>query len=402
MKKVLITALVFFSLIPSVKGLEIKSEHAVLYNLNDNTVVFEKNSDSDTAIASLTKIMTTIVAIENIKDYNEKVTITSEMLKGLKEANAWQTGFYAGQKLTYDDLLYATFLDSGADAARGLAFSLAGSEEGFVKLMNAKAKELGLEKTTFTNPVGLDSKTGQNATVKETAETLIYALKNEKFKEIFYSDSYTLSTKKVVRSSMRSNAKSNNQDISYILGGKTGYTDNAERCLASVAKDETNNITYLLVTTNAPSYKKYYYTIEDARNIYTYYFENYKYHNLVDTNDILVTLKTKYAKELEVSIKAKKDYPLYYENTFDKEKVKLTYEGTEELVAPLKKGTKLGTVKVSYLDKEYETIDIVLDSDLKFSLWVFIKTNIGYILTGILFIIGLIFILRRRKRAKRK
>ena len=134
-----------FLLIPiNINALEINSEHAILYNMNEDMVLYEKDADTRTYIASLTKIMTTIVAIENIDDINEYVTIPYEGLEGLIEANASVAGFRLGQKVTYKDLLYGILLPSGADATKTVAYYIAGSEEKFVDLMNEKAEELGI------------------------------------------------------------------------------------------------------------------------------------------------------------------------------------------------------------------------------------------------------------------
>ena len=153
MKKILLTLIILFSFI-NVSALEISSENYALYNLNNNEIVLEKNKDEFTQIASLTKIMTTIVAIENIENFDETITMTSEMFKGLYEQNAYQIGLRVGEKVTYNDLLYGTLIASGADATRGLTISIAGSEEAYVELMNKKAKELKLKNTIFKNPVG--------------------------------------------------------------------------------------------------------------------------------------------------------------------------------------------------------------------------------------------------------
>ena len=126
MKKILLTLIILFSFI-NVSALEISSENYVLYNLNNNEIVLEKNKDEFTQIASLTKIMTTIVAIENIENFDETITMTSEMFRGLYEQNAYQIGLRVGEKVTYNDLLYGTLIASGADATRGLTISIAGS-----------------------------------------------------------------------------------------------------------------------------------------------------------------------------------------------------------------------------------------------------------------------------------
>ena len=112
MKKILLFIVLYFSIIFNVNALDIKSNNAVLYNLNDDTIVFSKNANELTKIASLTKIMTTIVAIENIKNINETVTMTSGMFKGLYEENAYQIGLRVGDVVKNKDLIYGTFIDS--------------------------------------------------------------------------------------------------------------------------------------------------------------------------------------------------------------------------------------------------------------------------------------------------
>ena len=343
--------------------------------------------------------MTTIVAIENIKNLDDQVTITSDMLKGLKEENAYVINLQVGEKVTYNDLLYGTFLASGADAARGLSYGISGSDSKFVELMNNKAKELNLTKTHFTNATGLDTK-DQSSTVDEVAKMLQYALKNEKFKEIFYAESYTFSNKKhTVKSSLKETASYYKLDASNIQGGKTGYTTNAGRCLASVAYDKENDITYMFVTTNAVINPKYYH-VKDAIDTYNYYFTNYKYHNLIDSNEKILTLNTKYAKEHAIDFISDKDYKVYYENIFNKDDVVLKYDGIE-LLQPkiiknnLKKGFKLGTLSVIYNDKTYHTIDIVLKDDIKFSILEFVYVNRLYFVLGIVLIILTIFIIKR-------
>ena len=399
MKKVLFSIILVLLSIVNVHALDINSKNAVLYVLNDNSVVFEKNKDEITSIASLTKIMTTIVAIENINSFDEQVTITSDMLKGLKEENAYVINLQVGEKVTYNDLLYGTFLASGADAARGLSYGISGSDSKFVELMNNKAKELNLTKTHFTNATGLDTK-DQSSTVDEVAKMLQYALKNEKFKEIFYAESYTFSNKKhTVKSSLKETASYYKLDVSNIQGGKTGYTTNAGRCLASVAYDKENDITYMFVTTNAAINPKYYH-VKDAIDTYNYYFTNYKYHNLIDSNEKVLTLNTKYAKEHTIDFISDKDYKVYYENTFNKDDVVLKYDGIE-LLQPkliknnLKKGFKLGTLSVIYNDKTYHTIDIVLKEDIKFSILEFVYVNRLYFVLGIVLIILTIFMIKR-------
>ena len=134
--------------------LELNSEKYILYNMNDNEVILSKDENKKAYIASLTKIMTVLVAIENIDDYDKKVTITYDMLKDI-DWDVTVVGFKTGEKVTYDDLLYGAMISSGADAVNALAISISGSKSKFIELMNNKVKELNLKNTHFANVVGL-------------------------------------------------------------------------------------------------------------------------------------------------------------------------------------------------------------------------------------------------------
>lgn len=183
MKKIILTIIALFAFTTNILGLEINSTNAVMYNMNEDTVIFEKDKDEKISIASLTKIMTTIVAIENIDNLDEKVTIKVKDFATLYEEDASLAGFVVGQEVTYRDLLYGTMLPSGAEATQALANNLTGSVPNFVELMNKKAEELKLKNTHFANTTGLDSKDNYS-TAEDVATILKYALKNETFKKI--------------------------------------------------------------------------------------------------------------------------------------------------------------------------------------------------------------------------
>ena len=161
---------------------ELNSKKGIVYDLTDNKILYEKDSESISSIASLTKIMTTIVAIENINNYDQVVTFTNEM-KQLVRWDASVAGLKVGDKVTYKDLLYASILPSGADATIALALSTSGSIKNFTDKMNAKAKELGLNNTSFVNVTGLDEE-NHYSTAKDVLDLLKYALNNKLFKEI--------------------------------------------------------------------------------------------------------------------------------------------------------------------------------------------------------------------------
>ncbi len=372
--------------------MELNSEYIVLYNLNDNQVVYEVQKDEMTSIASLTKIMTTLVAIEQISDYDQSIIIRKNMFVGLEEADAAVIGLKDKQKVTYNDLLYGMFLASGADATRAIAISLVGSEKNFVTLMNQKARELGLNHTHFVNAIGLDDD-NHYSTVNDVAEILKKAFENEKFKEIFMTESYTFSDHSMtVTSTFKKTAKNYQLPYDFILGAKTGYTGDAGRCLASIAYDKENEITYLLVTTGAPSSPKH---IMDAVNIYHYYFNHYKYYPLVEKGDTIVTLRTKYSKDKQVEFHAPKELTKYANHPIEKEDIIFEYNGKSIITPNMKQGTKLGDVNVIYHNEIIETFEIVLSSSIPFSLFSFLVANRFFFIIGILLILCTVFVIQK-------
>ena len=166
---------------------EVSSEAVILYQLNEDKVIYEKNSEEQLAPASLTKVMTMYVALEKITDLDQTVTLTDEMFQGLAESNASVAGFYVGETVTYRDLLYGSLFPSGGDATQALAILLYGNQENFVARMNEKAEELGMKQTHFENATGLPDE-NHYSTASDMALLLKEALKNKTFYELFTTD----------------------------------------------------------------------------------------------------------------------------------------------------------------------------------------------------------------------
>ena len=184
----------------------ITSDKVILYNMNDDKVLYELDSDKKTQIASLTKIMSVIVGIENNDNLDEEVIITKDALKGISDYT--KVGFKAGNKVTVRDLLYGTMLPSGADAVNALAIHTSGSVSNFVNLMNEKALELGLKNTHFDNPIGMDSDDNYS-TAKDMATILKYGLEDPTFLDVFTAREYTISSINVtVKTTLISYSKS--------------------------------------------------------------------------------------------------------------------------------------------------------------------------------------------------
>lgn len=385
-KKFILSIILFFVFSSTLLALEIDSSNMIIYNMNDDIIVGEKNKDEKISIASMTKIMTTIVAIENIKDYEKQIIVPKEALKGLYEANASVAGFKSGQLVTYNDLLYGSLLASGADATNTLAISIAGSISKYVELMNKKAKDLGLKNTHFSNTTGLDD-INHYSTVYDVSLILKYALKNEKFKEIFLSKKYLTKDNTItINSTMFKTISKFDNSINYIKGGKTGFTGDAGRCLASISYDDKNKINYLLVTAGANK-NSYFSHVKDAKTIYEYYFNNYSYKNILEDKDYIV-VDTLYTKEENYKINLK-PVNVYLKND-EKYNLEIKYEGIKPISYNLEKGTKLGTVKIIYNDKIINEETVYLNKKLSFSLKKFVIINKEKLLLGLILVITLI------------
>ena len=242
---------------PAVKELDItgiNSSYAVLMQAGSGRVVGDINGETPMYPASMTKIMTTIVAIENLSNLNQEITVTNDMIANLYAQDATQAGFQPGETVQAIDLLYGVMLPSGADCCIALADTIAGSEEGFVELMNQKAEKLGLENTHFCNTTGLHAD-DHYSTARDIAELLRYALKNRTFREIIESPYHSTPGTNVhpdgitFYSTMFKNLSDTTVIDGKIMGGKTGFTSEAGCCLASFA--EIDDIEYILVTAGA-------------------------------------------------------------------------------------------------------------------------------------------------------
>lgn len=252
--------------------LGLASVNAMLVRLSDHEVLMEKNADQTVYPASLTKIMTAIVALEQIEDDSVSVVFSQDMFAMLNKANAALAGFLPGEEVRAIDLLYGLLLPSGAECAVGLAEYVSGTEEDFVQLMNDKAEELGMADSHFTNTIGLHDKR-HYTTVKDLSTLLSYALENERFREIFTTARYSTRPTNLhpdgitFYSTMFQSIADPSIEGGVIMGGKTGYTGQAGLCLASLAEKDGQE--YILITAGADgNHYTEQFNIRDAFKVY--------------------------------------------------------------------------------------------------------------------------------------
>lgn len=397
MKKKLLVILMFFSLFNVVYASDnlkdkIGSSDVILYNLNDDSILYEENSSRKVQIASLTKIMTAIVTIENNKDLSQEVEITSEVFKGIEEYS--KAGFKLNDKATYEELLYGVLLSSGADAVNAIVANMGGNEK-FVSLMNEKAKELNLTNTKFDNAIGMDSENNYS-TAKDLAELLKYSLQNETFKKIFTTRTYNIDRLNLKLSSTLIKYASSGIDISYIKGAKSGFTDGAGYCLASIAS--INNVDYLLVTLGANPKGSKSQAVKDATTIYNYFSENYDYRKVISKGKTLKTIKNKFGKEKEYNIYLNEDKELYLKKNIKLEDITYQYNGLEEISSKNKKGDKLGTISLIYENEVINSYDVYLNDNLEYYHPYLYLTIIVIVVIFVL----LLFKLKKKNKKKRR
>lgn len=230
------------------------SRNMILVNLDSGEELAQQNSDERIYPASMTKMMTAILAIEYTSDLDEWTTMPEDIYSKLYIQDASMAGFEAGESVSYRDVLYGILLPSGCECCEAFAEWISGSEEAFVDLMNQKAQDLNMTNTHFANATGLHQD-DHYTTVRDLSLLLQYALDNADFREVFtsrYHSTYSSDFHPggfTIRSTLFDSLDKIDASYSYILGGKTGYTQYAGLCLASLASVDGTN--YIIVSANA-------------------------------------------------------------------------------------------------------------------------------------------------------
>ena len=232
-----------------------ESKYIGVMDRESRAIAYEKNLYKKAYPASLTKIMTAIVALENIEDLSDLAPVDIETYREMISRNSSMAGFYGKEQVSYEDLLYGTILSSGGEAANSLAIHVGGSIDDFVRMMNDKAMELGLEDTHFTSPEGFHHEE-QYTTAYDMAILLDYALQNDVFRQIFTSESYmtreTLDHPNgiLLESTVLSKLKGIHQEGFEIIGGKSGTTYEAGLCWATLGIKDGKE--YISIVMGAP------------------------------------------------------------------------------------------------------------------------------------------------------
>lgn len=345
-------------------GKNIYSDHVYMVNLDTGRVVYELDSEKLAYPASLTKIMTCILAIENIENLDETVTVPSGIFADIYADNAANMALKAGEEISVRDLISATMVRSACDSASVLAWYVSGSIEAFADLMNEKAIEIGAAKTHFVNAHGLHND-NHYTTAKDMFLIAEYALKNPVFCEIISQYSCTIpatnkSDERVFDSTISIEIPTNELYYEYVTGVKSGFTDQAGRCL--VTKATKNGESYLLVTMGA-NRDRYYnenMAFTDALTLFEYHFAQYSLSNVITENEVLTTVDVEGGESDSVQLVAECSVETLVALDENPEKV---LEINPDIKAPIKKGERLGQVTVE-IDGKTFTSPLVAESSV--------------------------------------
>lgn len=248
-------------------GLSVSSRSACLLDSDSGRILYEKDKDTPRLIASITKIMTAILAIESNR-LDEEVIVGEEVLK-MYGSNIY---IELDEKMSLRDLVYGLMLRSGNDAAVVISVFVGGTEENFVKMMNQKAAEIGMKNTVFNNPHGLDEEIENKSSAYDMALLSSYASKNEIYMEIAGTKKYAIQSNK--KSYLWNNRNKLLFSYEFCTAGKTGYTPRAGRTLVTNASK--NDLRLTVVTLNDGN------EYQTHQELYEYAFENYKKYTILD------------------------------------------------------------------------------------------------------------------------
>lgn len=410
--------------------LETEADVVMLVNTDTGNVIFDKNASKRTAPASLTKIVTCILVLENCNDLNTVVTAKRECIDGLYKMNAATVGILAGEQLTVDELLHCLMIPSAADAANILADFIGGNMDNFVVMMNDFVKKLGCENTNFINPSGLDNgDTNMYTTAEDLYKITSYALKNPQFKELCSILRYQIEpTEKYphIRYLNNTNKMLNpaykDYYSPYVFGVKTGTTGLAGHCVISTASK--NGYNYMLLVLNAPQYDidddgvEENVAFTDSKKIYDWAFKNIVLTKVTSKTDIVTVVDVKYNwKTDHLALVPEEEISALVPTGTETGSLQIRLiekETPKSVNAPIKKGDVIGKAEVLYGDDVVATVNLVASDNVSGSvilritgfLGFLFRTTVMKILVGLVALLLIIYILlivrRNRIRAKRK
>jgi len=342
---ILICLLIIFPL--NVTALDISASRAVLYEPITGRVLYEKNKDEQSGMASTTKIVTAITAIEhgNLSD----VVTVSKKAADVEGSSVW---LGEGEKQTLENLLYGLMLSSGNDAAIAIAEHISGTTENFALLMNETAKKSGAKNSSFKNPNGLDEE-GHFTTAYDLAKITAYAMENKKFREIVSTKTKTIPWE---GHQWDRTLKNHNKLLNLYVGAdgvKTGFTKKCGRCLVSSAV--RNGVRLIAVTLNAPN------DWNDHIKMLDYGFSIVANKTVVKKNEVIKKAYVRSGTKNSVELVASEDINL---PMLENDSVEIRVNLASEIAAPIQKGKVSGNAEVLVNGKKTAETELVAAEDV--------------------------------------
>ena len=346
------------------EDLDILSRYAVAFDRTSKTVLWSKSENTKVPMASTTKIMTSIILMEK---YGDNLNLEVEVCKQAANVGGSRLGLKLGDKITLNDLLYGLMLRSGNDAAIQIAVTVSGSVDEFSKLMNDKAKKLGLTNTHFTCPHGLDNPE-HYTTAYELALITDYALNIKKIAEVVNTKIYT-----VTINGYGKTITNTNELLGYlegVNGVKTGFTNGAGRCLVTSCLRDNFNIIVVVLGADTKKIRT-----KDSVKIINYIYDNYELINLENKineefenwqkiNEKRIFVNKGASNEVKTNLGQIK-YKYYPIKKGQGNNISIEINGIINLEAPVEKNRKIGEVKVFAVGKEVEKINILVKDEIK-------------------------------------
>lgn len=368
-------------------GFEVKSKTALLYSIDTDSVIYSKKADEKMYPASLTKLMTAVIAVEKCPDLDKKVTVKGETVDKLLGSGSTVANLKDGEKISMRDLLHALLISSAADAAEVIADEIAGGSDAFVKLMNERAKQLGMNSTNFMNTHGLhDDK--HYTTANDLLRLSKHILEMPIITDICSKSSYTIAkTNKsderwLTTTNMLQNA-STAYYYKYAKGLKTGFTTPAGRCLISTASYKGYN--YLCIILGGDDSTRTEYT--DTANLYRWAFTNFEYRKIADTTDQIAEIEVDLSMDTDhVQLFPQKQVSAIIPENIDNSSI--IYDvvlSADKTDAPVQKGQVLGYARVMCANQEIAKVNLVAGDNVERSTLLLIKHILGEIITSTLF-----------------
>ncbi len=334
------------------QNLETSAKSAVLICAESSDVIYSKNMDEKLSMASTTKIMTALLALEQAELNNKEVSITKDMLP----VEGSTMGLKVGYKLNLYALAQGMLLISGNDAAHCAAIAIAGSAEEFAKLMNEKAKQIGMKNTNFVTASGLDDEK-HYSTAYDMALLAAYAMNNKIFKEIASSKKMKVNYIEPNKSCEYTNSNRLLRTYDGCIGVKTGFTKKSGRCLVSCAQRDGK--TLIAVTLNDPNDWK------DHSNMFDYGFENCNSMTL-DSRDLSYQVNVVGSKKNSLELALQEDVRVTLsKQSSDINSIEKNIILPQFIYAPIKKGDCIGHIEYKKDSKVIATGNLLAKEDIE-------------------------------------